>query len=225
MHYIASVLTFFVFMINISYGQSFECDNNFGDCGTPNQSGGGGGGGGSILIANTDLGDTYQHADDFDDDGVEDPSDNCLRIKNPDQTDRDGDGIGDACDNCMSVWNPEQVNTDDDIFGNSCDNDDDNDGYEDYEDNCPIYWGIDYCLESEDASGYLEESNLQNFDSSYSQNYPSRSSNVTKSIMLEENELKVNACNSFASNHINIFFILLLIAYNNKKLYGNFQKR
>ena len=25
------------------YAQGFECDNNFGDCGTPDQSGGGGG--------------------------------------------------------------------------------------------------------------------------------------------------------------------------------------
>ena len=33
--------------------------------------GGGGGGGGAILINNTDLGDTYQRADDFDDDGIE----------------------------------------------------------------------------------------------------------------------------------------------------------
>ena len=49
----------------------FECDNNFGQCGTPNMSGGGGGGGGgAVLIANTDLGDTYQHADDFDEDWV-----------------------------------------------------------------------------------------------------------------------------------------------------------
>ena len=47
----------------------FECDNNFGACGTPEMSGGGGGGGGgSVLIAFTDLGDTYQNADDFDDD-------------------------------------------------------------------------------------------------------------------------------------------------------------
>ena len=79
---------FILIMTNISYGQSYECDNNFGDCGTPNQSGGGGG---SVLIANTDLGDTYQYADDYDDDGIEDPSDNCLRIGNPDQLDRDAD--------------------------------------------------------------------------------------------------------------------------------------
>ena len=63
------VLCFLVLLYsNISYSQNFECDNNFGDCGTPEQSGGGGGGGGSVLVTNTDLGDTYQHADDYDDD-------------------------------------------------------------------------------------------------------------------------------------------------------------
>ncbi|MDF1566246.1 MAG: thrombospondin, partial [Deltaproteobacteria bacterium] len=39
----------------------YECDDQFGACGTPEQSGGGGGGcggGGSILVNNTDLGDT-----------------------------------------------------------------------------------------------------------------------------------------------------------------------
>ena len=94
-----------------SYGQSYECDNNFEDCGTPEQSGGGGGKG-SVLIANTDLGDSYQHADDYDDDGIEDPSDNCMRIPNPQQLDRDGDGIGDSCDNCLTIFNPYQENMD-----------------------------------------------------------------------------------------------------------------
>src|SRR5438128_1311873 len=73
----------------------YECDDNFGQCGTPDQSGGGGGGGGggSILINNTDLGDTYQNADDYDDDGVEDPYDNCPRVSNANQGDSDGDGV------------------------------------------------------------------------------------------------------------------------------------
>ena len=76
----------------------YECDNEFGACGTPKQSGGGGGGGGggSILIANTDLGDTYQFADDYDDDGWEDSFDNCPRHLNVEQADTDGDGLGDA---------------------------------------------------------------------------------------------------------------------------------
>ena len=146
MRYIASVLTFFVFMINVSYGQTFECDNNFGDCGTPNQSGGGGGGGGSVLIANTDLGDTYQHADDYDDDGIEDSSDNCLRLSNPDQMDRDSDGVGDACDNCLSVWNELQENVDDDMYGDYCDDDIDNDDVNNVDDECPYHYGNSFCF-------------------------------------------------------------------------------
>ena len=118
------VLCFLVLLYsNISYSQNFECDNNFGDCGTPEQSGGGGGGGGSVLVTNTDLGDTYQHADDYDDDGIEDPSDNCMRIANPSQVDSDGDGLGDMCDNCYDVWNAYQKDDDGDGLGNLCDDD------------------------------------------------------------------------------------------------------
>jgi hypothetical protein len=118
---------------------SFECDNNHGACGTPNMSGGGGGGGGggSILIANTDLGDTYQHADDFDDDGIEDPQDNCPRVRNMDQLDQDGDGFGDMCDNCLNINNPLQLNKDGDSFGDLCDLDLDGDGIDNNVDNCP----------------------------------------------------------------------------------------
>ncbi len=116
----------------------FECDNLFGDCGTPEQSGGGGcGGGGSILINNTDLGDTYQFADDYDSDGIEDPSDNCPRVPNPDQLDSDGDGIGDACDNCINVANPDQSDIDGDGVGDACDDDMDGDEIPNAEDNCP----------------------------------------------------------------------------------------
>ena len=117
----------------------FECDNNHGTCGTPNMSGGGGGGGGggSVLIAFTDLGDTYQHADDFDDDGIEDPQDNCPRVRNLDQLDQDGDGIGDMCDNCISQNNPLQLNKDGDSFGDLCDADLDGDDVDNVVDNCP----------------------------------------------------------------------------------------
>jgi hypothetical protein len=118
----------------------FECDNNFGACGTPNMSGGGGGGGGggSVLIAFTDLGDTYQHADDFDDDGIEDPQDNCPRVPNLDQLDQDGDGLGDMCDNCLAIHNPTQIDKDGDRLGDLCDLDDDGDNIEDEFDNCPL---------------------------------------------------------------------------------------
>ncbi len=116
----------------------FECDNSFGACGTPNQSGGGGCGcgGGSILINNTDLGDTYQFADDYDDDGWEDDGDNCARVLNPDQADSDGDGIGDACDICLSVPDELQFDIDGDMIGDACDTDIDGDGLLNADDNC-----------------------------------------------------------------------------------------
>jgi hypothetical protein len=143
-----SVLMIMTFMINTSYSQSFECDNNFGDCGTPQQSGGGGGGG-SVLIANTDLGDTYQNADDYDDDGVEDGSDNCMRISNSDQTDRDGDGSGDACDNCLDIWNKHQEDRDGDDLGDNCDQDLDGDGIYNIDDECPYHFGTTICNEED----------------------------------------------------------------------------
>ena len=129
------------FLPSHSSGQtspSFECDNRFGDCGTPQTSGGnGGGGGGAILIANTDLGDTYQFADDFDNDGIEDPSDNCVRERNADQADADGDLVGDACDNCLDTSNEDQSDIDGDRVGDACDDDMDDDGVYNSEDNCP----------------------------------------------------------------------------------------
>ncbi|PIE20091.1 MAG: thrombospondin [Proteobacteria bacterium] len=116
----------------------YECDDQFGQCGTPEQSGGGGGGGGgSILINNTDLGDTYQYADDYDDDGVEDPYDNCPRVTNADQNDADADGVGDACDNCLSTPNVEQQDLDGDGVGDGCDDDRDGDEVPNTSDNCP----------------------------------------------------------------------------------------
>jgi hypothetical protein len=119
-------------------GQSFECDDRFGECGTPEMSGGGGGGGGgAILIANTDLGDTYQFADDFDNDGKEDPYDNCVQVRNADQLDSDGDEVGDACDNCPESANKEQTDTDGDGVGDACDEDIDGDGIKNTTDNCP----------------------------------------------------------------------------------------
>jgi hypothetical protein len=116
----------------------YECDNNYGDCGTPQQSGGGGGGGGgSILVNNTDLGDTYQYADDYDDDGIEDNSDNCPFEANPDQADDDGDGWGNACDNCPSFTNALQEDIDGDLLGDGCDDDMDGDSILNENDICP----------------------------------------------------------------------------------------
>jgi hypothetical protein len=46
-----------------------------------------------------------------------------------DELDTDGDGVNDDTDNCINVYNPEQIDTDEDGYGNSCDPDLDNDGY------------------------------------------------------------------------------------------------
>jgi MYXO-CTERM domain-containing protein len=117
----------------------FECDNRFGECGTPEMSGGGGGGGGgAILIANSDLGDTYQSADDYDNDGHEDPYDLCIRVFDPGQEDRDADGLGDACDNCLEIANEEQLDFDGDSLGNACDDDIDGDSVSNELDNCAM---------------------------------------------------------------------------------------
>ena len=118
-----------------------ECTQDSDDeaCGTPDQSGGGGCGcgGGSILIAFTDEGDSYQYADDYDDDGREDNADNCPFVANSDQQDSDSDGYGNACDNCAISSNEDQRDSDGDGNGDACDSDDDNDGLADADDNCP----------------------------------------------------------------------------------------
>jgi len=132
--------------------QSFECDNNFESCGTPEQSGGGGGGG-SVLIANTDLGDTYQNADDFDDDGIEDNNDNCPRIRNRDQSDTDGDRWGDACDNCYQIQNEYQSDLDGDHLGDACDTDLDNDTVINFDDNCEVVYNSNQRDIDEDLIG------------------------------------------------------------------------
>jgi hypothetical protein len=121
-----------------------ECSG--GHCGTPDTTGGApcvdgvcagcGCGGGSILVANTDLGDTYQYADDYDNDGREDDVDNCPFVANIDQVDTDGDGIGDKCDICPAVIDALQLDTDGDGIGDLCDKDMDNDGLNNELDNC-----------------------------------------------------------------------------------------
>jgi hypothetical protein len=118
-----------------------------GMCGTPDESGGSpcvdgvcagcGCGCGSILIANTDLGDTYQYADDYDEDGIEDDFDNCPFVPNRDQADADSDQVGDACDNCRSVANELQLDADGDHVGDACDPDIDGDNVLNLSDNCP----------------------------------------------------------------------------------------
>jgi uncharacterized protein (TIGR03382 family) len=146
-----------LFVSQVAFAQA-ECGG--GACGTPYESGGGGGcgcGGGSILINNTDMGDTYQYADDFDIDGWEDDFDNCPFAVNPEQADSDGDAFGDACDNCPSHSNPEQFDADGDLLGNSCDNDADNDGVQNVGDTCWLVpnpgQGMDPALDDADSDG------------------------------------------------------------------------
>jgi len=112
-----------------------ECAD--GLCGTPDESGGGGGGG-SVLIAKTDMGVTYQYADDYDEDGWEDGFDNCPFAFNREQLDGDGDGFGDSCDVCVDSYDPEQLDIDADGLGNTCDDDADGDGVANLVDNCVL---------------------------------------------------------------------------------------
>ena len=208
---IAACLILSLITFNKSYGQTYECDNNYGDCGTPNQSGGGGGGGGSVLIANTDLGDTYQNADDFDDDGIEDNSDNCMRISNPDQLDRDGDGVGDFCDNCLSDWNENQEDIDGDGLGNYCDIDDDNDGFDDHEDDCPFHWGLKSCfLNYESDSPEISQGTLEYNGNNYEEE------------IFETQSISSNNCNGFfAQSNFLSLFLLMFTLINTKKARQN----
>jgi len=58
---------------------------------------------------------------DADQDGIEDPVDNCPATANPDQGDGDMDGIGSACDNCPETCNSQQLDADVDGAGDVCD--------------------------------------------------------------------------------------------------------
>jgi hypothetical protein len=58
---------------------------------------------------------------DADQDGVQDPVDNCRVVANPTQLDTDGDQDGDACDNCPAIANPDQRDRDRDGLGDACD--------------------------------------------------------------------------------------------------------
>ena len=140
-------------MVVMGQDAPLECDNNYGECGTPETSGGGQGGSGSILINNTDLGDTYQSADDYDDDGVEDSYDNCPRVRNSEQFDSDGDSIGDLCDNCRGTNNLNQMDLDGDGRGDLCDLDMDGDGVENVRDNCLRRWNTDQSNVDGDEEG------------------------------------------------------------------------
>ncbi|MBI5190417.1 MAG: thrombospondin type 3 repeat-containing protein, partial [Nitrospirae bacterium] len=81
---------------------------------------------------------------DYDNDGVFDPADDCQYLANANQADADGDGVGDACDNCPIASNVSQTDSDSDGLGDACDacpldpaNDADADGVCGNVDNCP----------------------------------------------------------------------------------------
>jgi hypothetical protein len=123
-----------------AFAQSASGECTGGLCGTPNQSGGGCSCscGCSILVANSDIGDTWQYSDDYDNDGYEDDFDNCAFVPNLDQADADGDAIGDSCDNCAFAFNPAQGDVDADFLGDTCDTDADGDNVLNTVDNCML---------------------------------------------------------------------------------------
>ena len=61
---------------------------------------------------------------------------------NPPPPDDDKDGINNDSDNCPNMANPDQKNTDGDSLGDVCDPDDDNDGVPDDADSCPLIANI-----------------------------------------------------------------------------------
>ena len=86
---------------------------------------------------------------DDDNDGVNDQTDNCIEVNNPNQSDLDGDGLGDACDldidgdgvdnqnDALPNNGNETIDTDNDGLGDNADDDDDGDGMNDSNDAFP----------------------------------------------------------------------------------------
>jgi MYXO-CTERM domain-containing protein len=150
---IAVALTSLLIALPAAAQSPGECAT--GNCGTPNNNGGGGCGcgGGSILVNNTDIGDTYSTSDDYDADGFEDDFDNCPFIANRDQADRDSDGIGDVCDVCAAVANKDQLDADGDGIGDVCDPDADNDTIASAQDNCPLVANKDQADANNNGTG------------------------------------------------------------------------
>ncbi|HIH12338.1 TPA: hypothetical protein HA242_01320 [Candidatus Woesearchaeota archaeon] len=62
----------------------------------------------------------WEEVRDQDNDGVQDNTDNCPLIANPNQADQDNDRVGNGCDNCPAVANQNQANADRDGQGDAC---------------------------------------------------------------------------------------------------------
>ncbi len=98
--------------------------------------------------------DGYQHANDWDDDGIVDDLDSCpfdyesIFVFDDGGTsepfDVDGDGVGDECDNCPAHFNIHQRDMDSDGVGDACDNDVDGDGVLNANDNCYYHNEYDF---------------------------------------------------------------------------------
>ncbi len=86
---------------------------------------------------NNGIGDACEGAGDQDGDGVLDGDDNCPAIANPGQEDTDAH-MPPPSIWCDSYPNGCDAPTDNPVMGNVCDDDDDNDGVDDVDDNCPV---------------------------------------------------------------------------------------
>ena len=91
---------------------------------------------GTNAFAVAQNGIILHFANDFDNDGILNETDNCPYDPNPGQFDADNDGVGDICDNCITISNPDQGDFDRDGTGDACEDSDD-DTINDDADNCP----------------------------------------------------------------------------------------
>jgi len=90
---------------------------------------------------------------DWDEDGIDNPDDNCPMVANVGQEDADSDGVGDACDNCVNTYNPGQGDADGDGTGDYCDSDADDDGIPNESDNCWLVQNVDQVNNDTDDLG------------------------------------------------------------------------